>query len=1148
MRITNISVDGFGVWNGLKVEGLSDSLTVFHGANEAGKTTLLQFLRAMLYGASTGRRQQYLPPLHGGKPGGSLRIKTRNGHYTVQREFHVATDVKQGFHSDKITLTRQDGTRDGVDTLKVLLSGVDEAVYQNVYAVGLREIQELGTLSDTDAARLLYDLSAGLDRVSIVEVMRDLKNSREQLLSPEGGPGEIAELLQQRDRVTRQLDEQRQSFARYSQLSGERAALGQEIKQLDKLHAEQERKARITELAFSLRDKWLELSDVHRELAEIGHVAPISKEQLQQFEQLGDQIAIQQRDRRRLKAKRQRLRDQASALPINYQLCKQGPRIEALVEQRGWIASIEREIEKADVEIAATKAKLAVEQKKLGGSADVLSDPAGGRVARVIAKLRTPAREVREAKQRLKKFEQKAAAEVEANAADSQFVNRDLDQALAEANERIEALKRRVELDKKLEKIADQQRDLEQEREELLEDQVLPPWPMIIAGGVFALGVMMILGGLFSGAATGSFGWLLAFLGFFGIFGVIGYKRFMQHRAEEELDECQHEMKALKVRLKEVEDERVVLDADLPAGGGPLAFQLRKAEKDLAALEQRQAADDQSNAANERLSQLRRAVQDAKRGWHRALHELGLPANLSPSQVRDLAATGQKIGELEKHLAEQQADSEQRWNELNACTARIDELFDKSKLTPINENVVDQADQLGRAWNEQQDWLERLGELKTEARQARSEQHELARGVQKLQTRRRAMLRDAGAETAEDYRQLAQAYAKSQVLEQHRERLDSEINTALGGACTHEELAEQLEGTSAEQLERRWDNLAAKLQELDNGRKECLEKRGRISEQLRALSTDRRAVYKQLELNCVEQQLQQAISRWRQLAVTGLLLDSIRRRFELERQPATLHIASQYLETLTGGNYRRVWTPLDEDQLLVDDASGKALSSEQLSRGTREQLFLSLRLSLVTLYSQRGVHLPLVLDDVLVNFDETRARAAADVLRDFAEAGHQLFLFTCHEHLFDIFKSLKVDVRRLPPNGKSGAVLPSPVRSLPKPPPPKPKPKRRPIPMPVAELPKEPELEPKVEEPVAIEPVVEETVVHEEVIHEEPEVAVEEEFEVNDDFDDGETTWEVDADELQSEEEAEYDATDEDESDEAAAHEKSKADRLESAA
>ena len=56
----------------------------------------------------------------------------------------------------------------------------------------------------------------------------------------------------------------------------------------------------------------------------------------------------------------------------------------------------------------------------------------------------------------------------------------------------------------------------------------------------------------------------------------------------------------------------------------------------------------------------------------------------------------------------------------------------------------------------------------------------------------------------------------------------------------------------------------------------------------------------------------------------------------------------------------------------------------------------------------------MVLDDVLVNFDTTRAKAAAAVLRDFARAGHQLLVFTCHDHIKKLFKSLKVDVTSLP--------------------------------------------------------------------------------------------------------------------------------------
>ncbi len=132
----------------------------------------------------------------------------------------------------------------------------------------------------------------------------------------------------------------------------------------------------------------------------------------------------------------------------------------------------------------------------------------------------------------------------------------------------------------------------------------------------------------------------------------------------------------------------------------------------------------------------------------------------------------------------------------------------------------------------------------------------------------------------------------------------------------------------------------------------------------------------------------------------------IRTTYEKQRQPETLQEASGYLDRLTQGRYHRVWTPLGEHVLRVDDAEGHSLPVEVLSRGTREQLFLSLRLALASSYARRGAPLPLMLDDVLVNFDAERAKAAAAVLRNFAAAGHQLLIFTCHEHIMKLFKSL----------------------------------------------------------------------------------------------------------------------------------------------
>ena len=62
MKFTDLGIDGFGVWSGLEVRELGPGLNVFYGPNEAGKTTLLQFVRAVLYGFSLERRRRYLPP------------------------------------------------------------------------------------------------------------------------------------------------------------------------------------------------------------------------------------------------------------------------------------------------------------------------------------------------------------------------------------------------------------------------------------------------------------------------------------------------------------------------------------------------------------------------------------------------------------------------------------------------------------------------------------------------------------------------------------------------------------------------------------------------------------------------------------------------------------------------------------------------------------------------------------------------------------------------------------------------------------------------------------------------------------------------------------------------------------------------------
>ena len=154
MRIAEVHIDGFGTWKDLSLNDVSEGVTVVYGPNEAGKTTLMQFVRTVLYGFSPSRRQRYLPPVNGGRPGGSLAVVTHakgeaNALYRVVR--HANLDDPAGFLGD-VTVVGPDGIAMGHAHLEALLCGVDESTFNNVFALGLREIQELGSLVARRAA------------------------------------------------------------------------------------------------------------------------------------------------------------------------------------------------------------------------------------------------------------------------------------------------------------------------------------------------------------------------------------------------------------------------------------------------------------------------------------------------------------------------------------------------------------------------------------------------------------------------------------------------------------------------------------------------------------------------------------------------------------------------------------------------------------------------------------------------------------------------------------------------------------------------------------------------------------------------------------------------------------------------------------
>lgn len=75
-----------------------------------------------------------------------------------------------------------------------------------------------------------------------------------------------------------------------------------------------------------------------------------------------------------------------------------------------------------------------------------------------------------------------------------------------------------------------------------------------------------------------------------------------------------------------------------------------------------------------------------------------------------------------------------------------------------------------------------------------------------------------------------------------------------------------------------------------------------------------------------------------------------------------------------------------------------------MSEGTRDQLYLALRLAGLELHLQDHESMPMILDDLLVHFDDNRATNALKALSHLGQTS-QVLLFTHHAHVVELARA-----------------------------------------------------------------------------------------------------------------------------------------------
>ena len=212
---------------------------------------------------------------------------------------------------------------------------------------------------------------------------------------------------------------------------------------------------------------------------------------------------------------------------------------------------------------------------------------------------------------------------------------------------------------------------------------------------------------------------------------------------------------------------------------------------------------------------------------------------------------------------------------------------------------------------------------------------------------------------------------------------------ALRGQLTEAELSQPAATITPDTAEDVTEALAQAQQALTEARRRYDTLLGRI----RALdsSSDLTA-----QLSQKQEELTRLQEEYDAIALAMTALEQANTTLQNRFSPALGARAAEIFAALTAGKYDKVL--LSSDLSLSAEAAGDPMSRsiQQLSQGAADQLYLAVRLAICDMVLPAEKHVPLILDDALVTFDDDRLRAALDYLLSESK-NRQILLFTCHD-------------------------------------------------------------------------------------------------------------------------------------------------------
>ena len=264
MKIRKIEIYGYGKWVNRTFDDVQD-LQVFHGKNEAGKSTLSSFINSILFGFPSARKkdQNLYIPKQAQAYGGRLFLEdTRFGDVIVER----VKDRNKG----QALVTLPDGVQQTTKNLGRFLLGMDRETFESLYTFKIDSLLSLKKTQKEDLNHYLLSIgTSGSER--LLQLAKEYRDEAAKRFKPTGSVPPLNKKIQAAEKLQRKLQQAKAKNATY-----ETSLLhlsDSQKQQAELLSRQQELEQEQTAIAESLRlaDSYQEWKRLNREITAVDY-------------------------------------------------------------------------------------------------------------------------------------------------------------------------------------------------------------------------------------------------------------------------------------------------------------------------------------------------------------------------------------------------------------------------------------------------------------------------------------------------------------------------------------------------------------------------------------------------------------------------------------------------------------------------------------------------------------------------------------------------------------------------------------------------------------------------------------------------------------------------------------------------------------